>query len=50
MTFPPGKLPLDVLDRLLNRYTGTEERIIVGARVGEDADRRGDLGGHLVLV
>ena len=37
MTFPPGKLPLDVLDRLLNRYTDTDERIIVGARVGEDA-------------
>jgi hydrogenase expression/formation protein HypE len=38
MTFPPGKLPLDVLDRLLSRHTTHgDPRVIVGARVGEDA-------------
>ncbi len=35
--FPPGKLPLDLLSRLLHGYTGRDERILVGPRVGEDA-------------
>lgn len=38
MNFPPGKLPLDVLDRLLSTHTTHQDnRVIVGARVGEDA-------------
>lgn len=34
---PPGKLPLDTLSGLLNRYTDEGERILVGPSVGEDA-------------
>jgi hydrogenase maturation factor len=36
-SFPPGKLPLGVLDRLLHTYTSSDERILVGPQVGEDA-------------
>lgn len=36
-TFLPGKLPIDVLEKLLNRYTLTDPRVIVGAKIGEDA-------------
>ena len=35
--FPPGKLPLNVLDRLLHGYTGGDARVLIGPRVGEDA-------------
>ncbi len=34
---PPGKLPLELLDRLLKNYTTRDDRILVGPRVGEDA-------------
>ncbi|MDP6775163.1 MAG: AIR synthase family protein [Candidatus Latescibacteria bacterium] len=34
---PPGKLPLDLLSHLLDRYTIEDDRVIVGPRVGEDA-------------
>lgn len=38
MHFPPGKLPIDVLDRLLSAHTTQQDpRVVVGARVGEDA-------------
>lgn len=38
MFFPPGKLPLEVLDRLLSSHTTQQDpRVVVGARVGEDA-------------
>ena len=38
MNFPPGKLPIDVLDRLLSTHTTQQDpRVVVGARVGEDA-------------
>lgn len=38
MPFPPGKLPLDILDRLLSSHTTHQDaRVVVGARVGEDA-------------
>jgi len=33
----PGKLPLDTLSRLLNRYTDAGERVLVGPSIGEDA-------------
>jgi hydrogenase expression/formation protein HypE len=32
-----GKLPLDLLQSLLARYTQKDERLIVGAQIGEDA-------------
>jgi len=35
--FPVGKLPVEVLARLLERYRLEDERVIVGARIGEDA-------------
>ena len=36
--FPPGKLPLDVLSRLLRGFGDVQdERVLVGPRVGEDA-------------
>jgi hydrogenase expression/formation protein HypE len=38
MNFPPGKLPIDVLDKLLSTHTTQKDpRVVVGARVGEDA-------------
>jgi hydrogenase maturation factor len=35
--FPVGKLPAEVLSRLLERYRLEDERVVVGARIGEDA-------------
>jgi hydrogenase maturation factor len=35
--FGVGKLPMDLLQVLLERYQGQDERIVVGPRVGEDA-------------
>lgn len=38
MPFPPGKLPLDALDRLLSAHaTPGDPRVLIGARVGCDA-------------
>lgn len=34
---PVGKLPMDLLHSLLERFGGHDERVIVGPRVGEDA-------------
>jgi len=34
---PVGKLKMDYLERLLARYTHVNERVVVGAAVGEDA-------------
>jgi hydrogenase expression/formation protein HypE len=33
---PTGKLPLELLQQLLAAYTGTDERLVAGPRVGED--------------
>lgn len=33
---PTGKLPLALLEQLLATYTGTDERLVAGPRVGED--------------
>jgi hydrogenase maturation factor len=35
--FPPGKLPQDLLDRLLGRIPAADPRLLVGAGVGQDA-------------
>ena len=35
-TLPLGKLNMDFLSRLLSQYTRTDERVVVGPRVGED--------------
>jgi hydrogenase expression/formation protein HypE len=34
---PAGKLPPEMLDRLLKRFTGRDPRVLVGPHVGEDA-------------
>jgi hydrogenase expression/formation protein HypE len=34
---PVGKLPVEILQTLLARYGGHDERLVVGPRVGEDA-------------
>ena len=36
-TFPAGKLPQEVLERILHRLPGNDPRVLVGPRVGEDA-------------
>ena len=35
--FPVGKLEMEFLSDLLLRYTGTDDRVAIGAKVGEDA-------------
>ncbi len=35
--FPVGKLPVELLERLLRTYTSTIHGVVVGAEVGEDA-------------
>lgn len=47
--FPVGKLPLGVLDQLLRRCATKDERVIVGAAVGEDAAVI-DTGGPRYLI
>jgi len=36
-TFPVGKLNMDYLASLLDRYSSLDERVVVGPRIGEDA-------------
>jgi hydrogenase maturation factor len=36
-TFKAGKLPIDVLQALLEQYGGQDQQLVVGPRVGEDA-------------
>jgi hydrogenase expression/formation protein HypE len=44
-----GKLPMDLLQHLLERYQGQDERIVVGPRVGEDAAVL-DMGDRYLVV
>ena len=37
MHFPVGKLPSDILEKLLNAYTSKDGRVVVGPAIGEDA-------------
>ncbi|MBW6502810.1 AIR synthase family protein [bacterium] len=37
MSFPPGKLPVGILERLIRTYTSTIHGVVVGASIGEDA-------------
>ena len=37
MDIPPGKLPLEILDRLIRTHTSSIHGVVVGAKVGEDA-------------
>ena len=36
-SFPVGKLDMEFLSGLLSRYTGTDDRVAIGAKIGEDA-------------
>jgi hydrogenase expression/formation protein HypE len=36
-TLGVGKLPVDILQHLLERYRGQDERLVVGPQIGEDA-------------
>ncbi len=47
--FDVGKLPMEFLQRLLARYGGQDERLVVGPRVGEDAAVL-DMGDHYLVV
>ncbi|MGZ9197325.1 MAG: hypothetical protein ACXW4I_12970, partial [Candidatus Deferrimicrobiaceae bacterium] len=37
MYLPPGKLPVEILERLIRTYTTSIHGIVVGASIGEDA-------------
>jgi len=37
MHIPPGKLPTDILERLIRKYTSSIHGVVVGASIGEDA-------------
>ncbi len=37
MIFPTGKLPLNFLERMLKKYSSSDERVVVGPAIGEDA-------------
>jgi len=37
MFFPPGKLPVGILERLIRTYPSTIHGVVVGASIGEDA-------------
>ncbi len=45
----PGKLPLELLQRLLRSYTRADSRVIVGPAVGEDAAII-DMGDHYLIA
>ncbi len=48
-TFGVGKLPMDILQKLLERYGGQDERLVVGPQVGEDAAVL-DMGEHYLVI
>lgn len=48
-SLPTGKIPADLLDRLLSRYTRTDESVVVGPGIGVDAAVI-TAGHHLVVV
>jgi hydrogenase maturation factor len=49
MNIPVGKLPLDLLEKLLKAYTSPDKRVIVGPLIGEDATAI-DMGEGYLLV
>ena len=36
-TLPVGKLNMDLLQRVLRKHTSTDDRVVLGSAVGEDA-------------
>lgn len=49
MSLPIGKLPTDILDRMLKAYTSFDERVKVGPAIGEDAAAI-DIGDRYLLL
>jgi len=49
MYLPPGKLPVELLDRLIRQYTTSIHGVVVGASIGEDAAAI-DLGERYLLA
>jgi len=49
ISFPPGKLPAAILERLLRTYTSSIHGVVVGASIGEDAAAI-DLGDRYLLA
>jgi hydrogenase expression/formation protein HypE len=49
MLFPPGKLPPDILARMLKSYATSGERVKVGPAIGEDAAAV-DIGDRYLLL
>jgi len=37
MLIPIGKLPMELLEEMLKRYTSSDKRVIIGSSIGEDA-------------
>jgi len=49
MYLPPGKLPVEILERLIRTYTSSIHGVVVGASIGEDAAAI-DFGGKYLLA
>jgi hydrogenase maturation factor len=49
MDIPPGKLPLEILDRMIRTHTSSIHGVVVGAGVGEDAAAI-EFGGKYLLA
>ncbi|MBW2059055.1 MAG: HAD-IA family hydrolase [Deltaproteobacteria bacterium] len=47
--FQSGKLDIEILTRLLRRYTSTDERVVIGPQIGEDTAAI-DMGDRLLVV
>jgi len=47
--FPPGKLPSDLLSRLLHRYITSDPRVLIGPEIGADAAAI-DFGDRVLVV
>lgn len=45
-----GKLPLDILDDLINRYTHQDKSVIIGSGIGVDASVLTPVADHLLVV
>jgi hydrogenase maturation factor len=49
MYLPPGKLPVEILERLIRAYTSSIHGVVVGASIGEDAAAI-EYGGNILLA
>jgi hydrogenase maturation factor len=49
MSIPSGKLPAEMLERMIGRYASSDSRVIVGPAIGEDATAI-DMGGRYLIA